>query len=111
MYSVPVLKAAPGLRVRCRTSRSPTTGTSGRPDSRATASTLVPRSTAYAASATPANSAVRRARERWGRGGWGWVASLSDVPRAACMSGTVWHAGNAMSRILPMGFPQDSQTP
>ena len=89
--SVPVLNAAPGLCVRCRTNRSPTTLMS-RSSSADSAHCLVPTSRAYAAAPTTAKShQVPRRRESPETG----PVSLgfSDAPRAACMTCTVWHAG------------------
>ena len=62
--------------------------TSGRPSSRATASTLVPRSTAYAASATRAKSAaaVRGSGVGSGRVGLGVVASATFLALLACQA-------------------------
>ena len=92
--SVPVLNAAPGLRTRCSTNQSPSDldVAAGQPvDGRDLGDQRRRR--------TPSGRRRRRARRARGAGGgvrgpFG-LASLevSDAPRAACMSCTVWHAG------------------
>ena len=111
--SVPVLNAAPGLRTRCSTNQSPSTSMSPRasrcdgPDLGTDVDAVRRQGDEHEDGCEPA---VAESVPVVGRGP---PASLevSDAPRAACMSCTVWHAGNAMARILPMGLPQDSHMP
>ena len=110
VYAVPVLNAAPGLRVRCRRSRSPTTSPSGRSVSRSTATTLETTSMAYRARrAQDQQQAASRAA-----GSDGWVDLVVAGQRRSSRCLHVMHSvarGKAISRILPMGLPHNSQTP
>ena len=115
VYAVPVLNAAPGLRTRCSTRRSPTSSTSGPSVRCSTARILETTSTAYAVDARPAaKSASSRAPGAAGSGRVGRPVRRVAGQRRSSRCLHVMHSvarGKAISRILPIGLPQDSQTP
>jgi hypothetical protein len=85
----PMPKAAPGLRVTIRVSTPPRSRRCGRPGSRATTATLLARSAASTAAATPMSMPRRR---RGARG-----SALVVIPR---LSGPMLHCGKSRGNPL-----------
>ena len=111
VYAVPVLNAAPGLRVRCSWSRSPTSGSSGWPVRCSTASAL---GDLVDGVERPRDAARRGRRTRRRSATEELVGRVARAQRRSSRCLHVMHSvarGNAINRILPIGLPHDSQTP
>ena len=93
VYDVPVLNAAPGLRTRLSWRRSPTTCTGGSPVELLDGQHLGAEVEQVRRRTRPRRRGCRGRRDRCGSAVAGVAPAVSDAPRAACMSGTVSHAG------------------